>query len=70
MSSSDSQQLIVATFFGETKEVLATIYNAHLPGKIEKVLWVERPEDNYALISPQLRNKKVAAVTRDHWIAT
>ena len=34
----------------------------------ETTLWVERGEDYYALLSPQLRDKKVAIVTRDAWL--
>lgn len=56
------------TFFGKTRKVFTTIHNAQLPGDTEHVLWVERPEDEYALLSPQYKGKKVAVVRREHWL--
>lgn len=63
------QQRVSATFFGETKEVVASIYNTHVQGPISEFLWVEGPGDYYALLSLQLKNKKVAVVTRESWMA-
>lgn len=35
----------------------------------DEELWVELPEDWYAMQSPQLRNKRVRVVTREAWSA-
>jgi hypothetical protein len=34
----------------------------------EEVLWVEKGEDWCTLLSPQLRTKRVAVVTRKAWM--
>jgi hypothetical protein len=61
---------ILHTAFGETREVSVDIYQNGT--KIEateydQVLWVEREEDWYALISPKLRKQKVAVVIAQKW---
>lgn len=66
---------IEATFFGKTRTVEAQLWynNQKLDSSEvaieEEVLWVERGEDWYALMSPGLRNKMVAVVTREAWLA-
>ena len=62
------KKLIKATFFGKTQEVLAELYGMRPEEDHEEVLWVEREEDYYALLSPQLRGKRVAIVTRSAWL--
>lgn len=54
--------------FGVVKEVEATLHNMTEDESVEEVLWTERPEDMYALLSPQLSNKRVAIVTRRSWL--
>jgi hypothetical protein len=60
------------TIFNETKNIPVKVwYNDKIqPDLIEwdEELWVERPEDWYALSSPQLRNKRVRIVERSVWI--
>lgn len=56
------------TMFGKTKLVEVRLHNEDKPGPHEETLWVERNEDWYALSSPQLRDKKVAIVTREEWL--
>ena len=57
--------------FGQTKSCPVVI---HYKGeKIEsetwdETLWIERGEDWYALLSPELKNKKVRIVERDIWL--
>lgn len=57
------------TMFGETRRVLALKHNMRDDEIVyDEVLWVERPEDFYALSSQQLKNKRVVIVTRDDWM--
>lgn len=67
---SEPKKQITYSIFGETKIVWATLHNMTVDEEPEEVLWVERPEDWYALSSPQLRDKKVAVVSRDEWLMT
>lgn len=60
--------IVKATFFGKTKMVRADPHNMSTSETPEEILWVERGEDMYALMSPQLKNKKVAVVRREDWI--
>lgn len=57
--------------WGETKTLEVVIHGFHgnLVGETvwDEELWIERPEDWYAMQSPQLRNKRVRIVTRDDW---
>lgn len=59
---------IKCTFFGKTRLVVATPHNMVQDEEPDEVLWVERSEDWYALLSPQLKDKKVAVVERDNWL--
>lgn len=59
---------ILYTKFGETRLVDIEFHNMGEGEKYHEVLWVERSEDYYALMSSQLKHKKVAIVTRDNWI--
>jgi len=61
--------IITATFFNKTKRVLAYCHNMTPDEQFDRVLWVERSEDSYALLSPQLRDKKVAIVHRSDWLS-
>jgi hypothetical protein len=60
------------SFWGETRMIPVVIHGYH--GILEREttwdeeLWVERPEDWYAMQSPQLRNKRVRIVTREAWL--
>lgn len=56
------------TAFGKTRVVLVELHNMTEDEEHETILWVERGEDYYALLSPQLKDKKVAVVTRDAWL--
>lgn len=60
--------IIECTIFGKTRLVKAHPRNMKEDETPDEVLWVERPEDEYALMSPQLKTKKVAIVYRDDWI--
>lgn len=59
---------ILYTAFGKTKLVRATPHNMTEDETPEEILWVERGEDEYALMSPQYKNKKVAIVYRQDWL--
>ena len=57
--------------FGEIKELpLVVQVNGYtVTGEDwEETLWVERGEDYYAMLSPQLRNKRVRIIDRKVWI--
>lgn len=56
------------TAFGKTRWVEATFHNMEPGHDYDKVLWVERAEDYYALMSPQLKDKRVAIVERNDWL--
>ena len=59
------------TAFGKTKDVPIEV---HLNGHVvessvwDSTLWVERPEDCYAMMSPQLKGKKVRIIRREVWL--
>jgi hypothetical protein len=60
------------TAFGQTRLVEVEVYTND-DGKIESTewddeLWVERGEDWYAMMSPQLRNKRVRIIRRENWL--
>lgn len=59
---------VLATFFGQTTMVRATPHNMREDEVPEHILWVERGEDLYALLSLKLRGKRVAAVQREDWL--
>lgn len=68
-----SQRLIKYNIFNKTKLVRATFYKENerlknYEGDYDYVLWVERPEDMYALMSSNLRQKTVAVVIREDWL--
>jgi hypothetical protein len=56
------------TWFGETRSVRAQLHNMTAEDTPDEVILVERPEDWYALMSPQFKDKKVAVVTREEWL--
>lgn len=56
------------TNFGKTADVEVELHNMKEGEEPEEFLWVERTEDYYAIMSPQLRNKRVAIVTRRAWL--
>lgn len=57
------------TAFGQTRLVAPRSYHNMTPEESpEEFLWVEIPEDYYALMSPQLKNKKVAVIDRRDWM--
>lgn len=57
------------TMFGETRLVsVSKLHNMKEGDQHDEVLWVERDEDYYALLSPQLRDKKVVVITRHEWL--
>lgn len=59
------------TIFGKTKEVPIRV---HLNGKDidsdtwDDELWIERGEDWYALMSSDLKHKKVRIIERNIWL--
>ena len=59
---------VKARFFGKTKLVRAEPYNMLETDEPDKILWIERGEDMYALSSPTYKNKKVALVHRRDWL--
>ncbi len=56
------------TAFGKTKQVEAEFHNMEPSHEYDEVLWIAREEDYYALLSPQLRDKRVAIITRSNWL--
>ena len=60
------------TIFGETRMVPVVVYlnNKQLKEVFEwdEDLWVERPEDWYALMSESLKYKRVRVVDRNEWL--
>ena len=54
--------------FGKTKLVRVSAYNNATPEDYDEVLWIERGEDYYALMSSQLKHKKVLIVKREDWL--
>ena len=65
-------EMFVVEMFGEKRRCRGEVYDS---GRLvldtndyEEMLWVERGEEMYALLSPQLRNKKVLVVQRNDWI--
>jgi hypothetical protein len=54
--------------FGKERTVKATIYNSDGTGEYDDTLWVENNVDLYALMSPQLKGKRVAVVERKDWL--
>lgn len=60
---------IKATFFGKTLPVKTSqLHNMKEGDTPDEILWIERPEDYYALMSPALKDKKVACVERQDWL--
>lgn len=61
------------TMFGQTKNVRLI---THTKGKNDnppkrkwsKTLWIERPEDEYALMSDEYKNITVRLVYRNDWV--
>ncbi len=59
------------TQFGKTKQLDVVVYKNSQ--KIDSVdwdyeYWVERGEDWYGLMSPDLKDKKVRIITREEWL--
>lgn len=60
---------MIYTAFGKTKDVKVTEFHNMKEGDTpDEMLWVERSEDYYALLSPRLRDKKVVIITRQAWL--
>jgi hypothetical protein len=58
--------------FGQTRLVEVEVHT-NADGKIEATewddeLWIERGEDWYAMMSSQLRNKRVRIICREEWL--
>ena len=60
--------MITTTMFGKTLRVYATPYNMKEDEEYDEVLYVERQETLYGLMSPSLKDKKVAIVYRVDWL--
>lgn len=64
--------LVPHTAFGRTKLLPLTIWADGILGvdgeDFDATLWVERDEDWYALMSPQLKSKRVRIVNRKDWL--
>lgn len=62
---------VAAEMFGEARLVPRDIYvngkRLDDPEEYDEQLWVERPEDLYALIAPGMRGKRVLVVRREDW---
>jgi hypothetical protein len=60
------------TIFNETRSVPVKVWyqNKLQPNLFEwdETLWIERPEDWYALMSSGLRNKRVRIIEREIWL--
>ena len=60
------------TIFGKTRMVETVVYlnNIRLNSCLEwdEDLWVERHEDWYALMSDNLKYKRVRVIERDKWL--
>jgi hypothetical protein len=56
------------TAFSKTRRVPLELYHMTEYEEPEELLWVERGEDYYALLSPQLKTKRVGVVTRRAWM--
>ena len=57
------------TAFGKTRMVdVPYLHNMTENDVHEETLWAERGEDYYGLLSPQLRDKRVAVVERENWL--
>ncbi len=59
---------ILYTAFGKTKLVRATPHNMKETDTPDEILWIERAEDEYALITATLKAKKIAVVYREDWL--
>ena len=59
---------IKVCLFSENREVLAIPHNMEESEDYDKILWVEKSEDWYSLLSPRFKDKKVAIVTRENWL--
>lgn len=57
------------TKFGETRRVRYVPANYNDGGEPDVFVWVERRgESEYAAMSPQLRDKRVAFIYREDWL--
>lgn len=54
--------------FRQRKLVEVSPHNNATPEDFDCFWWIERGEDYYALMSPQLKYKKVLLVTREAWL--
>ena len=59
---------IIYNAFGKIKKVKIEKHNMSNQENYDEILWVERPEDYYALLNSKFKNKKVAIVTRENWM--
>lgn len=61
--------IIEYTAFGITKHVcVSRTHNVGPDNLYDVVLWIERPEDYYSLMSKELKNKRVVCVDRKDWL--
>lgn len=63
-----SNKTTLYTAFGETRRVRYVPANYNDDGEPDEFVWVERPESTYAVMSPQLRDKRVAFIYREDWL--
>ena len=60
------------TAFNETRLVPLKVYinrkRAHYIFSWDTTLWLERPEDWYSLMSPDLKDKRVRVIERKDWL--
>ena len=59
------------TAFGKTKNVPVVVHRNGYEVPLEswhKTLWVERPEDYYALMSTDYKGLNVRIITKDSWL--
>lgn len=59
---------IKLTKFGQTKWVKATPHNMREDEIPQKILWIEREEDYYALMNAAYASHRIAIVRREDWL--
>lgn len=65
------------TMFGKTRMCLGYIIHntdssspPQVDDEYDKMLWIERGEDWYALMSRSMRDKRVLIIQREDWLCT
>lgn len=59
------------TIFNETKMIKVEVYvNGNKTDDLiwDDTLWIERGEDWYAMMSSQLKNKRIRVIKREDWL--